>query len=318
MTALATVPVGTGTRWTCSSACASRDEPLEGTASRAARWLLVQQPGPWGPEGLPSSGLDDGVRDRLKERAAAQGARVLLIRRPGRVTDEHKATRRVVLVDVRPGVESAVETDLAWVDGGGADLAEAELPWPHPDVEPPAGWRRVTAPLWLVCTQGRHDVCCATRGRPVAAAFAAADPDGTWECSHLGGDRFAANVLALPTGLFLGRVQAEQVPDVVADVAARRLPRTLLRGRACYAPVVQVAQHLAGVELDLHGLDDLRALQVAHDGADLWRVTLAGPDGPVDAVVEQGLGPVAEKLTCDAARPSRPPTYRLRELAPAA
>jgi len=25
-------------------------------------------------------------------------------------------------------------------------------------------------PLYLVCTHGTHDVCCAVRGRPVAAA----------------------------------------------------------------------------------------------------------------------------------------------------
>ena len=55
---------------------------------------------------------------------------------------------------------------------------------PSPALEP--------EPMLLVCTHGVHDTCCAVRGRPVAAALARRWPEATWECSHVGGDRFAA------------------------------------------------------------------------------------------------------------------------------
>ena len=67
-------------------------------------------------------------------------------------------------------------------------------------------WPRVDGPLFGVCTHGRHDACCAERGRPVAAALTASHPAETWEISHMGGDRFAANMVVLPEGLYYGRM----------------------------------------------------------------------------------------------------------------
>src|SRR5205085_492850 len=57
---------------------------------------------------------------------------------------------------------------------------------------------RVHEPLWLACTHGVHDKCCARRGLPVYAALAALPDETAWQCSHMGGDRFAANVLCFP------------------------------------------------------------------------------------------------------------------------
>ena len=50
-------------------------------------------------------------------------------------------------------------------------------------------------------------------------ALAAAYPEETWECSHLGGDRFAGTMNLLPHGLSYGRVPAGRAPAV-----ARRTP----------------------------------------------------------------------------------------------
>ena len=61
----------------------------------------------------------------------------------------------------------------------------------------------------LVCTHGVHDTCCAIRGRPVAAALAAEWPGQVWECSHVGGDRFAPNVVVLPDGFYYGNLDPE-------------------------------------------------------------------------------------------------------------
>ncbi|MDP9392751.1 MAG: hypothetical protein M3Q27_00150 [Actinomycetota bacterium] len=49
-------------------------------------------------------------------------------------------------------------------------------------------------------------MCCAVSGRPLAAALTAAYGDRVWECTHLGGDRFAGNVAVLPHGYLYGRV----------------------------------------------------------------------------------------------------------------
>ena len=57
----------------------------------------------------------------------------------------------------------------------------------------------------------------AGRSRP---ALAAAHPEETWEVSHIGGDRFAGNLLVLPHGLYYGRL------DPATALARRRRPRS--------------------------------------------------------------------------------------------
>ena len=70
-------------------------------------------------------------------------------------------------------------------------------------------------PLVAVCAHGKHDQCCAVRGRAATAAIAARYPEFTWECSHLGGDRFAATMLVLPEGLCYGRVDSTEAAELV-------------------------------------------------------------------------------------------------------
>ena len=76
-------------------------------------------------------------------------------------------------------------------------------------------------PLYLVCTHGRHDACCALRGRPVALELDRVRPGRVWETSHVGGDRFAANLLVLPTGEVYGRVLPFAASDLVATDRGR-------------------------------------------------------------------------------------------------
>ena len=181
-------------------ALARGDSPMA-TASPAQRWVLIEQPGPWGREALAESRFDAEVAPLLAKRSRAENVRLLLVRRPGdRLAD---SGRRWAYADSRPGREG-----LWWsTRASDADLLTA--PWDGSVGEPAPG------PTYLVCTHGGHDACCALRGRPLARALPAPGPADVWECSHLGGDRFAANVLVLPHGFYYG-----QVPGDGAEVVA--------------------------------------------------------------------------------------------------
>src|ERR687896_611014 len=99
-----------------------------------------------------------------------------------------------------------------------------------------AGGRRAAVrqgpPLYLVCTHGSKDACCAVRGRPLAAALASIRPAETWECSHIGGDRFAPNLVCLPHSLFYGQVGPSDVAEVVSAYERGELSLPFLRGRS--------------------------------------------------------------------------------------
>jgi hypothetical protein len=133
-------------------------------------------------------------------------------------------------------------------------------------------------PVYLVCTHGRHDACCAVRGRPAAAALAAAYPNRTWECSHVGGDRFAANVVLLPHSLFYGHVPQSQVVDLVKRYDEGVIVPEYYRGSGAYPAPVQAAQHFARAAGHSRAVTALRPLSVRQSAPTRWQVTLAGPN----------------------------------------
>jgi hypothetical protein len=193
-----------------------------------------------------------------------------------------------------------------------ADEAElARLDMPARD----HGWRDETAPLYLVCTHGRHDPCCALLGRPVANALRARVPERTWECSHVGGDRFGANVVVLPAGLYLGRVSPGRVDGLTDALAAGRIPLDLLRGRSSLSLPAQAAQHFARTADREYGpadrLDDLLPIGEEPVEPNGWRILLQSRTGPVAVTVRRMPGAAAHRLTCHAAEPKLFPGFEL-------
>jgi hypothetical protein len=204
--------------------CAERslqDEPLGGTAPEARGFLLVEHDGPWAAKAPAAAGLAE-----TEARAKPLGVKVLLVRR----ADRTPAAGRAFAVSCA-GEPWTAAVDPAALDGALAALAAGERP-----VSADAGR------LWLVCTNGKRDACCARDGLPVARALAELRPDETWECTHLGGHRFAANVALLPDGLCFGRVAAVSVPALVDAVERGAPPLELLRGRMALSPPAQAAE----------------------------------------------------------------------------
>ncbi|CAN5354543.1 sucrase ferredoxin [soil metagenome] len=215
----------------CSDRSLERGDPLAGTAGYGERWFLVEIDGAWGQHAFLQSRLDAGLAARLVARLEGAGIRPLAIRRTGRNADERRAQSRWrwAYVDARPGREQ-----IRWgVTDDPADLLEVPL-------DGTAG-EPSTEPIYGVCTHARHDQCCAVKGRPVVTALAASHPEQTWECSHLGGDRFAATMIVFPHGLLYGRVTAEAADDVVAAYADGIADPQFLRGRTSLPNVAQAA-----------------------------------------------------------------------------
>jgi hypothetical protein len=274
----------------CAPSAERRGDQLHGSAAPVRRWLLVEQPGAWGRDAVAESNLDSAVAATLAARAAAAGTRLTLIRRPGRSAPATE--RRWAYVDAQPGREG-----VWW--GGYSDHRELlDLA-----VDRAPGGQRSAEPVYLVCTHGSHDPCCAIRGRTVAAALAAARPAATWECSHVGGDRFAANVVVLPHGLYYGHVQPDQAAGLALAYEQGRVVPARLRGRSSLPAPEQAAQHYARRELGEDRLDALALRGVERLSVQRWRVTLDSAEGPVRVTVAAGRMPTPVRLTCQAHQP---------------
>ncbi|GAA2535337.1 sucrase ferredoxin [Pseudonocardia hydrocarbonoxydans] len=261
----------------CAVLARALDEPLAGTAPQAARWVAIEHRGAW-PRDIASH--PDPSVSGFAARAGAAGWRPLLVRRPGRRADTGTGTR-VFLADTVPGTS---HTTVLTVEGP-RDLAAVPLP-----ATGPLPGDRVADPLLLVCTHGRRDRCCAVDGRALAVAVTAVGEPDVWECSHLGGHRFAPTALVLPTGYLYGRL------DPATAVAARKaaaLGETeagLSRGRSTWSAAGQVAELAVREVTGLRDADALTLDPLARPGT----VTVHGPSGrrwAVEVAQRPGAGP---------------------------
>jgi hypothetical protein len=226
----------------CADLSRENDEPLSATASRIDHWFLIEYRGLWARDAVSGSGLSDQVKRHLREQVAhAPHARLLFIRRP----DRRGHPQHVAFAAAsRPGETKITRTEFeAYDDLRGLDLLAGA----------PAGH-----PLFLVCTHGKHDPCCARYGRTLYEALRdELDPDWAWQVSHIGGDRFAGNLVCLPEGIYYGRVDRETAGSILDEHFARRVALGNFRGRSIYTFAVQAAERFVREQTGLLGIDDL-------------------------------------------------------------
>ena len=288
----------------CTVVSRSLGEPVFATASLVRRWLLVEQPGAWGPD-APFGGTDlpAEVAASLDAASKAAGFRVLLVRSPRRVAPDGV---RCFAVGSGPGAPWMREARL----GAPAELAGLDFRRLFRDGHAEFG-RAASGPLHLVCTHGRHDACCAEFGRPLARALDGAVAN-VWESTHVGGCRFAANLVCFPHGIYFGRVPPDDGPRVAAAYAEGRLDLGYYRGRSCYAWVAQAAEYFVRSELGLDGVDDLRPGTPSDRGGDEHEVVVAGADGRRHRVrLRVVRADPARVVSCHTKRSASPPAYEL-------
>ncbi len=286
----------------CSAASLERDEPLVATASVVERFLLIEDPGPWGPHVLQSARLSGPVRARLRRAARERGLRTLLIRRPviPHATRPPEHSRAVFLVDARQATTHATTVhdlmELVDLDLAGPSTGSGNGGWaPHPH------------PIVLVCTHGKHDPCCAELGRPLAAAVARAHPDLTWEASHIGGDRFAGNLVVLPRGDYFGRLDPTSGPATVERYLAGDLDLEHHRGRSTQSWVVQAAEAQARHAFGATRIDDFTVTTVTrHEDRHVVELVVRGERVTATVAVDH-RDPA--RLTCHAETDQPAPRY---------
>ena len=168
--------------------------------------------------------------------------------------------------------------------------------------------------LYLVCTHSRHDPCCAIRGRPLAEAISRLRPLSAWECTHVGGDRFAGNVVVLPYGLYYGHLFPYDGESVIRATEASRIRLEKFRGRSGWTPVEQAGEHAYRVSRGVDGVPDVRILGSRWLSDESWRVDLQTREGRVACLVQVGRHSVETALTCNGQHAGAYPTYDVKVL----
>jgi hypothetical protein len=212
----------------CADVAATEGETLGGTADVVDAWILLEYLPAWSAKATTDNALGAATREWLASLVAAASARGVKTR----------------LQFVRqPDIDRSGVTLVVAVDGG---LHRIDAP----DYDALARYSYDSAlaapveaaPQYFVCTNGQRDVCCARFGLPTYAALRERVGQRVWQTTHLGGHRFAPNVLALPQGALYGRVQPHDVDAFVSAIEHGRLAARWLRGRTRHSPEVQAAE----------------------------------------------------------------------------
>lgn len=266
----------------CADAAHERGEALAGTASQASRFVLIEHPGPWPGKAVQAFGSE------VRETLSGIGAKVLLMRRPDR-RDRPVGVRRWAIAD--PRTQRVLwgtwedEADLLAIARSSSDEGAA----------------RDGDPLILVCTHARHDACCGIRGKPVATALAQRYGEAVWTCSHVGGHRFAGNVVLPADGTYYGRVDAENAVRLLERHAAGKVDGDHLRGFSWLEPAAQAVAVEAHRRWGPASAGAIVDGSVEQGAPGQWSVELTGSQSlprVITAVVEARTDPFA--LSCGA------------------
>jgi hypothetical protein len=276
------------------------------TGSHVRGWLLVEVRGAWGEDAIHASALAEHVPRHWKDELKRRHIRAVCIRSDSRA--EVPGVRVFACAARRPGTGPAAlwhrQLDSL------ADVAAAAENL-RVDQPPATGWEQVQESLFLVCTNGRHDQCCANLGRPLMRALRDSPwADRVWECSHIGGDRFAANLVVLPDSLYFGRVEPESAPELLRALDEGRIDLALFRGRTSLSLAEQAVEHFVRRELGIDATDGVVIDRQASDGS--FPVRLA--DRLVHVRVRRRMVSVAEPLTCKGSPDQLIPTFTLESI----
>jgi hypothetical protein len=266
----------------CSDLSLQANEPLYGSATQNQVYLLLEYTGSWGGKALVESDIPGSVKARLNELGAQiRGLKTLLIKTQRGQSQESRIRFFVAALSAQPPRLYAFwftdYSDLLALDVPAILAGDAMYnPYLH------------ESPLYLVCANGRRDLCCARYGLPVynslTAAMQSTQEPQVWQCTHLGGHRFAANLLCLPHGLMYGRVGANEALAILEADRKGRVYLPNLRGRVCDPPVAQAAEYFLRQQRAEDYIDNFRLLETQELGPGEWLVSFAKQ--PADAILE--------------------------------
>lgn len=259
-----------------------------GTAGSYAGFLGVDWRRPW-----PRDVSEVGALAPLVAGTAERGFRL-----QGLLPVDGAKTARVVLYQAGPGPgfdtyrrsEAACAPDevvAAALDLLDRDRAAATAAPPGADV--------------LVCTHGRRDICCGSRGTAllgeIEEAGALSEATRLWATTHTGGHRFAPNAIVLPEGTVWGFLDADRLRRIVSRQGP--VDDLLPHYRGCAGLPSPALQALERAVLGEVGWALFDCRRTGRDlGGGRVHLEVTDPDGAVrawEAVVEVGrLLPIPE------------------------
>ena len=198
-----------------------------GSAPHVGLWIFLEVRDVWEPKNLETNSLPGVANDWLDD-AMARGEAEGLMPRVQFIRHRRRSADPLTVMIFRDGILRRQEigdyrelTDINPLDSQMPQFEEA---------------------LYFVCTHARRDICCSREGLPTWQRLDDLSNGRAWQTTHLGGHRFAPNVLTFPTARSYGRVRVDEVDAFFAAIEAGNVPTRFLRGNSALPPDAQACE----------------------------------------------------------------------------
>jgi hypothetical protein len=249
----------------CSFLSQASGEALYGSASTALVWFLLEYNHPTGAKAFEESVLTASFKTAFSSYVeAVQGARLQLIKQRTDLTEEFVTLFICLSREKEPAL---YEFKAQSYD----DLLSLNFPAILGE-DPGYAANHRLEPLFLVCTNGKRDPCCARWGLPLYNSLSMLYPGEIWQTSHVGGHRFAPNLVCFPHGLYYGRVEGEAGPALLEKYRQGRLSLEHYRGRSAYPAAAQAGEYFLRKQTGLLGLEDFLLQSVEQVEQQVWNI----------------------------------------------
>lgn len=260
---IATFEVGS---FFCTKLSRTAGEQIYGSAAEAQVWLALEYAAPWEPRAVEESALPPAVKAQLQHwERTVPGVRVQLIKKGpqraeaalafyvGLAAEQHPSLYRFALQDYH---------DLLAIDLPALMQGDSRYTT-----------HQVDERLFLVCTNGKRDLCCAKWGLPVYQAMNRYNTSAVWQTTHTGGHRFSATLICLPHGIAYGWVETTDAQALIDSYEQNRLYRLdRYRGRTCYNSITQVGEAFLREQTGNLDLTAYRHITTLPEAAHTWQV----------------------------------------------
>ena len=304
----------------CAEESRAVSEMLAGTFKPADSFFLIESNlpdyGGWGGSAVKAASSSGEFAPILRHLQLAPRAKILFIRRP---QGDAKNFYIALTNQAKPRIYHVALAEYA-------DLLKLDIASLTEEGAPRIGDREMSEidELYTVCTNGRHDPCCAAYGAPVYQALTDyAGADRVWQTTHIGGHRMAATLIAFPAGIVYGHLDRHDVESLVMNHRAGFMLTHKYRGRGCYAGhELDEAAHLAAGAAEAvirdktgkYGLEELFLSAVSDFGAGQRRVVFSDGNGNSYAA-EVGTSMSKPRQTSCGDDPKPMPQHDVRTLA---
>jgi hypothetical protein len=296
----------------CSERSRSRGERMFGSVGQQDAALLLEYPWPFGKSCVSCDRLPEAFKERILEerrrsRETGTGLRlsVAMLRQRSRPLSGEIAFW-IALPDACDPVLYEFRLDSY------EELIAFDIPGVVARASAYDRYIR-TEPLFIACTNGRKDPCCARYGMRAYNALVQQVGHLAWQSTHIGGCRFAGNVVCFPHGIYYGHVDPDDVAPILEEYRRQRLYLEKYRGRLSLSLEADVAEYCLRLETGIRELAQFRLVDVQHQTEDRWSARFVSRStGKIHRVeVVRTRADYEDYLSCQATEQQRPPQYRL-------